>query len=52
MALTLDALEVLDAVDRAGSFGSAARALHRAQSAVSYAIRQLEEALGVALFDR
>ncbi|MEZ4470142.1 MAG: LysR family transcriptional regulator [bacterium] len=52
MALTLDALEVLDAIDRAGSFGGAARALHRAQSAVSYAIRQLEEALGVALFDR
>jgi DNA-binding transcriptional LysR family regulator len=49
---TLDAMEALDAIDRTGSFAGAARSLHKAQSAVSYAVRQLEEGLGVALFDR
>ncbi len=49
---TLDALEVLDAIDRHKSFGAAATELHRAQSAVSYAVKQLEESLGIALFDR
>lgn len=52
MRITLDALEVLDAIDREGGFSAAARRLRRAQSAVSYAVRQLEEQLGVALFDR
>jgi len=49
---TLDQLAVLDAIDRAGSFAGAARALHRVPSAVSYAVRTLEEALGLPLFDR
>ncbi|MBT9555451.1 MAG: LysR family transcriptional regulator [Myxococcales bacterium] len=52
MRITLDALETLDAIARHGSFGAAARALHKAQSAVSYSVRQLEETLGVDLFDR
>lgn len=52
MKITLDALEVLDAIDRHGGFSAAARHLHRAQSAVSYAVRQLEEQLGLQLFDR
>ncbi len=52
MRITLDALETLDAIARHGSFGAAARALHKAQSAVSYSIRQLEQTLGVDLFDR
>lgn len=50
--LTLDALEALDAIDRTGSFAAAAHALHKVQSAVSYNIRSLEEALGLPLFDR
>jgi DNA-binding transcriptional LysR family regulator len=49
---TLDALEVLDAIDRHKSFAAAAKELHRAQSAVSYGVKQLEDALGIALFDR
>lgn len=49
---TLDALEVLDAIDRHKGFSAAAAELHRAQSAVSYAVKQLEESLGIALFDR
>ncbi len=52
MDVTLDQLRVLDAIDRTGSFALAADELHRVPSAVSYAVRQLEEALGVVLFDR
>jgi DNA-binding transcriptional LysR family regulator len=52
LRLALDQLEVLDAIERTGSFAAAARVLHRAPSAVSYAIRQLEDALGLELFDR
>ncbi|AFV00740.1 LysR substrate-binding domain-containing protein [Simiduia agarivorans] len=50
--ITLDALQVLDAIDRHGSFAAAANALHRVPSALSYTVRQLEDGLGVALFDR
>ena len=48
--LTLDALEVLDAIDRKGSFAAAAAALYRVPSAVTYTIHKLEEDLGVILF--
>lgn len=50
--VTLDALRVLDAIDRRGSFAAAAQELHRVTSAVSYAIQKLEEDMGVLLFDR
>jgi DNA-binding transcriptional LysR family regulator len=43
---------VLEAIARHGSFAAAAKALHRVPSAVSYTVGALEEALGVALFDR
>ena len=52
MNLTLDQLEVLETIDRLGSFSAAARHLGRATSAVSYAIKSLESALDVELFDR
>lgn len=52
MPLTLDQLRVLDAIDRTGSFAGAAKALHRTTSAVSYGVKTLEDALGIALFDR
>jgi len=48
----LDQLEVLEAIDRFGGFAAAARHLHRATSAVSYAVKALESALGVELFER
>lgn len=35
-----------------GSFSAAARAMHRAQSAVTYAVQKLEDQVGTALFDR
>ena len=52
MRLSLEALQVLDAIDRKGSFASAASELHRVPSAITYSVRQLEEGLGVELFDR
>jgi DNA-binding transcriptional LysR family regulator len=52
MRLSLEALQVLDAIDRKGSFASAAHELHRVPSAVTYSIRQLEDGLGIELFDR
>jgi molybdate transport repressor ModE-like protein len=51
-ALTPDALSLLEAVARAGSFAAAARSLGLVPSAVTYRIRQLEDALDVLLFDR
>ena len=52
MRLSLDALEVIDAIDRRGSFAAAAEELHRVPSAITYSIKQLEENLGLTLFDR
>ena len=51
-AVTLDQLRVFLLVAEQGSFSAAARSLRRAQSAVSYAIANLERVLGVLLFER
>jgi DNA-binding transcriptional LysR family regulator len=51
-ALTLDQLRLFLAVVDAGGFSAAARALKRAQSAVSYGVANLERQLGAVLFDR
>lgn len=50
--ITLDALRILDAIDRRQSFAAAAEELYRVPSAISYTINKLEEDLGVKLFDR
>jgi molybdate transport repressor ModE-like protein len=50
--LTPDALAMLQAVAQAGSFAAAARDLGVVPSAVTYRIRQIEDALDVLLFDR
>ena len=50
--LSLDSLEVLDAISRKGSFAAAAESLFRVPSAITYTVRKLEEDLGVALFNR
>jgi len=52
MRITLDALAVLDSIERYGSFAAAAEALHRVPSAITYAVQKLEEDLGIAIFDR
>jgi DNA-binding transcriptional LysR family regulator len=51
-AITVDQLRVFRQVAETGSFSAAARAMHRAQSAVTYAVQKLEAQLGVDLFDR
>ncbi|MBN4079310.1 LysR family transcriptional regulator [Beggiatoa alba] len=52
MKLTLDALNVLDAINRRGSFAAAAEELFRVPSAVSYTMQKLEQDLDTPLFDR
>lgn len=52
MKLSLDALAVLDAIDRKGSFAAAAEALHRVPSAITYTVQKLEQDLDLLLFDR
>jgi len=52
MVLDYDAIEVLSAVVRTGSFEAAARELNVTQSAVSQRIRSLEDRLGAVLVVR
>ncbi|KAB0577408.1 LysR family transcriptional regulator [Ideonella dechloratans] len=51
-ALTPDALAMMDTIARTGSFAAAARELGKVPSALTYSVRQLEDALDVLLFDR
>jgi DNA-binding transcriptional LysR family regulator len=51
-APSLDQLQVFLTVVETGSFAAAGRKLGRATSAISYAIANLEQQLGVQLFDR
>jgi DNA-binding transcriptional LysR family regulator len=50
--LTPEALLMLQTIDQQGSFAAAARALHLVPSALTYRVRQIEDALDVLLFDR
>jgi DNA-binding transcriptional LysR family regulator len=50
--LTPDALAMLQAIEAAGSFAAAARALGLVPSALTYRVRQIEDALDVLLYDR
>lgn len=50
--ITLDALHVLDAIVRRGSYAAAAEELNRVPSALSYIVQNLEEKLGVTLFTK
>ncbi len=52
LALTPEALQMIDTIARTGSFAAAARELGKVPSALTYAVRQLEEQLDVLLFDR
>lgn len=51
LKLTLRQLEILEAVDRCGSFSRASNELHLTQPAVSMQIKQLEAILGLPLFE-
>ena len=52
MSITLEAMQLMDAIARRGSFAGAAEELGRVPSAVTYAVRRLEDELDVLLFDR
>jgi DNA-binding transcriptional LysR family regulator len=52
LRLTLRQLDILDAVARCGSFSAASSKLHLTQPAVSMQIKQLENALGMPLFEQ
>lgn len=50
--ITLEALQVLDAIESKGSFAAAAEHLNKVPSALSYIVQKLEEQLSVTLFVR
>lgn len=52
LRISLEGLQVLDAIDRRGSLAAAATELHRVPSTISYAVAKLEQDLGVAVFER
>ncbi|MGJ7483797.1 LysR family transcriptional regulator [Variovorax sp. LT2P21] len=52
MNISFRQMRAFSAVARAGSFTAAAKQVNLTQSAVSMLVQQLEEALGVVLFDR
>lgn len=52
MKITLEAIELVDAIARHGSFAGAAERLHKVPSTVSYAVAKLEDQLDLALFTR
>ncbi|MGX9461460.1 LysR family transcriptional regulator [Shewanella sp. A14] len=52
MRIDIDAFNVLQVLVEEGSFSKASMRLHKAQSAVSYQVKKLEQHLGVTLFNR
>ncbi|MBV7457167.1 LysR family transcriptional regulator [Acidovorax sp. sif1233] len=52
LKLSLEAIELVDAIARYGSFAGASGRLHKVPSTISYAVGKLEEQLGLALFTR
>ncbi len=50
--ITLEALHIIDAIDRRGSFAAAAQELNRATSSLSYQIQKLEQELDITIYDR
>lgn len=52
LKLSLEAIEVVDAIARHGSFAAAAARLNKVPSTISYAVGKLEEQLGMRLFER
>ena len=52
LKLSLEAIEIIDAIARYGSFAAAAERLYKVPSTISYAVSKLEDQLGLALFVR
>lgn len=52
MRISLEALQIVDAIARRGSFSAAGKELHRVPSTISYTVGKLEDDLGVQVFER
>lgn len=52
MRVNFDVLMILDALDRHGSFATAAESLYKTPAALSYMIQKLESNLDIVLLDR
>ncbi len=52
MRINLDVLQILDAIDRHGSFAAAAESLYKTPAALSYMVLKLESELEITLLDR
>ncbi|MCU6432771.1 LysR family transcriptional regulator [Undibacterium sp. Jales W-56] len=52
LKISLDALQIMDAIDRRGSFAAAGKEMFRVPSTISYTVAKLEEELGVQMFKR
>lgn len=52
LRLSLEALQIIDAIDRRGSFSKAGQELHRVPSTISYTVSKLEDDLSVQVFER
>lgn len=52
MKITLEALQVIEAIARCGTFSLAGDELHKAPSSLSYVVQKFESDLGVTVFDR
>jgi DNA-binding transcriptional LysR family regulator len=52
LRLSLEALQIIDAIDRRGSFAKAGQELHRVPSTISYTVGKLEDDLSVQVFER
>ncbi|WP_022942592.1 LysR substrate-binding domain-containing protein [Psychromonas hadalis] len=50
--ITLEAISVLDAIDKRGSYAAAAEQLNKVPSALSYIVQKLEEQLQVTVFQK
>lgn len=50
--LSLEVIQLVDIVERTGSFSAAAERLHKAPSTISYLVSTLERQLGLQLFER
>lgn len=50
--ITLEAIEIIDAIHREGSFAAAAVTLYKVPSALTYTVKKLEESLDLTIFDR
>lgn len=52
LPITLEAISVIDAIDKRGSYAAAAESLNKVPSALSYIVQKLEEQLQVTIFQK